>query len=63
MIFKEFYIESIILPSEWKGFEMRRLIGLPNMDRSLYRNKDPATTKARLYVHINVFISYKYKIY
>ena len=45
MIFKEFYIESIILPSEWKGFEMRKLIGLPNMDRSLYRNNDPATTR------------------
>ena len=47
MIFKEFYIESIILPSEWKGFEMRRSIGLPNMDRSLYRNNDPDTTRAR----------------
>ena len=26
---------------------MRRLIGLPNMDRSLYRNNDTATTRAR----------------
>ena len=51
MIFKEFYIESIILPSEWKGFEMRRLIGLPNMDRSLYRNKDPANTYILMYLY------------
>ena len=53
MIFKVFYVESNILPSEWKGFEMRRLIGLPNMDRSLYRNNDPATTKARLRVPLD----------
>ena len=26
---------------------MRRSIGLPNMDRSLYRNNDPDTTRAR----------------